>query len=273
MSSTSRDRLLRLVRRNDADLAEAALLCQLEAEPHLDVEVALLRIDALADGLRSRGFVAGAPTADVERLATYLAHEQGFHGDTRTYNDPDNALLTRVLDRKRGLPITLTILYVAIARRLHVPAYPVNLPGHMVAAIGGSGRPVVFDPFHGGMVLDERMIGDRVAAATGGQAGFRRSMVRPSPAVEVVRRLLNNLTRDLVAANRPHDALWTVELKLLLPNRVPDDHRIHGELLGRLGRFDAAGDAYEAYLEVAAADATDRDAVRRAAIQSRARLN
>ena len=273
MSSASRDRLLRLVRRADADLAEAALLCCVEADADLDVDLALLRIDALADGLRSRGFVSGDPTDDARRLAGYLADDQGFRGDASTYHDPDNALLTRVLDRKRGLPITLTILYVAIARRLQVPAYAVNLPGHVVGAIGGAPRPVVFDPFHGGMVLDERMVADRVAAATGGRQGFRRSMVRPTPAADVIRRLLNNLTRDYLAAGRPRDALWTVEVKLLLPNRIPDDHRIHGDLLGRVGRFDRAGEAYETSLEVAGPDAADRETTRRAAIQSRARLN
>lgn len=273
MTPATRQRLVRSVRRPDGDLAEAALLVCAEVEPDLDVDVAMLRLDALADGLRARGFRPGTPADDARGLAAYLAGEQGFTGDEASYHDPDNALLTRVLDRKQGLPITLSILYVAIARRLEVPAYAINLPGHVVTAIPGDERPVVLDPFHGGRLVDEAEIAARVERASAGRLGFRRAMLRPSPAVNVVRRLLNNLTRDFTTAERPRDALWAVELKLLLPNRLPDDHRVHGELLVRLGRFDEAADAFETYLEVAGSDAPDLEEVRRSAISARARTN
>lgn len=272
MSHHSRERLVRLVRRSDADLAEAALLCCVEAEPELDVDAALLRIDALADALRTRAELADPPETMAHRLASYLAGEQRFTGATTNYHDPDNALLHRVLDTKRGLPITLTVLYVAIARRLGLAAYAVNLPGHVVAALAGGERPVIIDPFHDGVVLDEQAVAARIAMVTGGRIEYRRSMLRPAPAVDVIRRLLNNLTRDL-AATHPGQALWTVELKLLLPNRAAEDHRVHGELLAATGRFDVAADAYERYLERADADASDRESIRRTAIRARARLN
>ncbi len=273
MLSASRHRLLRLARRTDADLGEAALLVAAEAEPDVDVDVQLLRLDALADGLRARGFRSADPLADAHGLADYLADEHGFAGDEATYHDPDNGLLTRVLDRRCGLPITLSILYVAVARRLEVPAYAINLPGHVVTGIAGGERPVVLDPFHRGRVLDEPAIAERVEQASGGRLEFRRAMLRPSPTVNVVRRLLNNLTRDFTTAGRVRDALWTVELKLLLPNRLPEDHRVHGDLLVRVGRFDAAAEALETYLEQVGTDAPDVEEMRRAAIRARARLN
>jgi regulator of sirC expression with transglutaminase-like and TPR domain len=273
MSSSTRQRLTRLVRQHDADLAEAALLCEAELPSRRDVDVTLLRIDALADRLRSSGFRSTDPDHDAEALAGHLGGTHGFTGDATTYNDPANGLLGEVLDRRRGLPITLSILYVAVARRLHVPAFPVALPGHVVTGIGGKDRAVVLDPFDGGRRLDETDISQRVTAMTGGRLSFRRSMLRPSPAPNVVRRLLNNLTRDFAAAQRPGDALWTVELKLLLPNRLPDDQRVYGELLSQLGRFDEAAVAYERYLEQAPPDAPDLEEIRRAAIRSKARLN
>lgn len=272
MPEDTRQRLLRLVRRPDADLAEAALLCAAELPGSHDVDTTLLRLDALADDLRSRGFVPGEAEDDAAALTEHLGVRHGFHGDHEDYHDPANALLGEVLDRRRGLPITLTIVYVAIGRRLRVPVYPIALPGHVVAGIGGDERTVVIDPFHGGPQLGEADLTRRVEQTTGGRLAFRRSMLRPSPAVNMVRRLLNNLARD-TTADRPRDALRAVDLKLLLPNRLPDDHRVRGELLGRLGRFDEAAAAYERYLEVVTEDAPDREEVRRAAIRSRARLN
>lgn len=273
MSTSTRERLVRLVRRADADLAEAALLCCAEVEPDLDVDVALLRLDALADGLRTRGFQVGPPEQVARQIAEYLAVDLGVTGDTDTYYHPDNALLTRVLDRRRGLPITCSILYVAIARRLDVRAYLVSLPGHVVAAVPGPDRPILIDAFHDGQLLDERAVAHRIDELSAGQATFHRAMLRPTHAVDVVRRLLNNLTRDFQASGDAMNALWSVELKLLLPNRAPEDHRTLGELLEQVGRFDEAAAAFEDYLDATEGEAHDDVAVRRAAIRAKARLN
>lgn len=270
-ASSSRERLARLVRRPDCDLAEAALLICLEVEPELEVAVELLRLDALADGLVTRGFTASDPRADATRLSHYLTDVVGFTGDHETYYDPRNALLSRVLDRKRGLPITLSIIYVAIARRLRIPAFGIGLPGHFVTGVGEGPKPVVVDPFHGGQLLDTAELTRRVHDATGGQVSFTRSMLRPAAPPLVVRRLLNNLTRDFTNLGDVEDALWTVELKQLLPGAPPDDHRVRGELLLELGRFRAAAEAFEAYVEGAPdADTTE---VARQAIAARAKLN
>lgn len=274
MSETTRSRLARLVRRNDADLAEAALLVAAEARPSVPIEGTLLRLDALADTLRVDGFRAsGDPNRDGPVLATELAGTRGFRGHEPGGRVPEDALLDRVLDRRRGLPITLSILYVAVARRLDVRAFPIALPGHVVVGVGGAERPVVIDPFHGGVELDEAAVAERVQHSTSGQLTFRRSMLRPAPAVNVVRRLLNNLTRDYTLAGALRDALWTVEVKQVLPNRLPDDHRVRGRLLDQLGRFDEAAAAYEAYLDEVGSEGPDAAEVRRDAIRSKARLN
>jgi regulator of sirC expression with transglutaminase-like and TPR domain len=272
MQTPTRDRLVRLVRRPDADLAEAALLCAAELDPHLDVEVELLRVDALTDGLRSRGLDAAHPERAAAQLAAYLADELGFAGGPGG-PDPDASLLHRVLTTRRGLPITLSIVYVAIAQRLRVAAFPIALPGHVVVGVAGQGRPLVLDPYHGGVRLDDAGVASLVAAVTSDQLAFRRSMLRPSPSVHMVRRLLHNLTRDLRATDRPRDALTNVELKLLLPNRLPDDHRAQGELLAAIGQFHLAAAAFERYLELSSDAAPGREQARRAAIDARARMN
>lgn len=273
MSDATRARLAQLVRHSDADLAEAALLVAAEAAPGLPVDAMLLRIDALADTVRVEGFRASGDDAhDGPALAAAFA-ARGFRGHEVDGRIPDDALLDRVLDRRVGLPITLSILYVALARRLHVGAFPITLPGHVVVGISGDARTVVLDPFHGGIELDEAAVAARVETATGGQLAFRRSMLRPATAATVVRRLLNNLTRDYTLAKAHRDALWSVELKLVLPNRLPDDHRVRGRLLDQLGRFDEAAAAYEAYLDLVGGDGPDAAEVRHHAIRSRARLN
>lgn len=273
MTRASRQRLAQIIRRPDCDLAEAAVLCCVEADPSVDVQLTLLRIDALADGLLSSGFSPRDPVSDAKALTAYVHGQLGFTGDVATYHDPDNALLTRVLDRKRGLPITLSVLYVAIARRVGIDSFGIGLPGHFVTGVGASERAVVIDPFHDGSILDERAISQRVDAATGGAVSFTRSMLRPAPPATIVRRILNNLTRDFTTRGEYADALWSVDLKLLLPGAVPDDHRARGELLLQLGEYRSAAEAFETYVESAPPDSPDRDEVAHRAIRARAKLN
>lgn len=273
MTDDLRDRLVRLVRRSDADLAEVALLCATGCVPELDVDRELLRLDALADGVRTRSPDPGTGGAAAEVLRDHLGRRLGFAGDPARYHDPDSSLLHRVLETRQGLPITLSVVYVAIARRVRIPAFPIGLPGHVVVGVADDGTPCVLDPYHGGIVLDEPALVARVAGATGGRVAFRRSMLRPTPAVTIARRILNNLTRDLTAAERLAEARWTVETKLALPNRHPQDHRELGALSVRTGRFDVAAQAYERFLELTEGDTPQRRAARRAAIDARARLN
>ncbi len=153
MSSSTRQRLAREVRRSDADLAELALCISAEADPSLDVDVALLRVDALADGLLTSGTLVGEPESDAQALADHLAGRHGFSGDVEHYHDPSNALLSHVLDTRRGLPITLSVLYVAVARRVRIPAWGIALPGHFYVGVGTPDRTIVLDPFQSGLVV------------------------------------------------------------------------------------------------------------------------
>lgn len=267
MSTRSRRRLARLIREPDPDLAELALLVACEAHPDLDVEAALLRIDALADGLRTRGFPRTDAAAQAAALAGYLHGALGFHGDTEDYYDPRNGLLDEVLERRRGLPLTLSVLYVAVARRLGAEAYGIALPGHYVAGIGDG---VVIDPFHGGRRLDEATMAALVRRTAG--VAFHRAMVRPASAVTTVRRLLDNLTRDYLRRADPRSALWTVELKLLLPEPRPRDLRDLGELRVRCGDFRGGAEALERYL-AHGNGAEDRARVEALARRARAKLN
>ena len=271
--SPTRQRLAREVRRKDADLAELALCISAEHDPDLDVDGALLRIDAIADGLRTTGKVTGRPMEDADTLATYLGGDLGFTGDVEDYHDPANGLLGTVLDRRRGLPIVLSVLYVSVARRVRIPAWGIAQPGHFYVGIGTPDQPVVLDPFTAGQVVAHDELADRIRAATAGQVEFTRSLLRPAGPAVTTRRILNNLTRDFTNRGELEAALRTVDCKLVLPNALADDHRARGELLSHLGAYGQAADAFEAYLDQAGPEAVDADEVRGQAIRARAKLN
>lgn len=280
MLQNSRQRLARIVREPGCDLAEAALLCCAEIEPDLDVDRELLRLDAFADGLLTSGRPLGDARSDAEALAAHLAGGLGFTGDMDDYHDPRNGLLTSVLDRKRGLPIALAIVYVSTAKRAGISAFGINTPGHFLVGVverRARGRvqvgvPVLIDPFHDGQLLSEEEAEARIRTATGGFAGFNRSLLRPAPAPVVIRRLLNNLTRDFLAVGDTEDALWTVELKLLLPHTTAEDLRAAGEILIDLGRYRAAAETLEEYVAQAPIG-EDVEEIAQLALRARAKMN
>lgn len=279
MTEESRERFARVVRDPRCDLAEAALLCCVEVEADLDVEVELLRLDALADGLVTSGFSQGTAHNDARALASYLHGRLGFTGDAETYRDPRNGLLTTVLDRKRGLPIALAILYVAIGRRAGIAAYGVNTPGHFLVGVTGRRTaarrpelPVVVDPFHDGQVLSEAEIAERVQSSTAGMEHFHPAMLRPTAPHVVIRRVLNNLTRDFLGQGDVEDALWTAELKLLLPDADIGDARVTAELLVQLGSYRSAAELLEERIAAAPVSA-DLEDVARLALHARSKMN
>lgn len=272
MSLWTRQRFAELGRRPSCDLAEAALLCCAEVEPDVDIDAELLRLDAYADQLLTTGFRPGDAHANAHALGRFLGDDLGFTGDVADYHDPQNGLLTRVLDRRRGLPITLAIVYEAVARRAGIRAFGVNAPGHFLLAVQGHDErraPAILDPFHGGEVLDEAGADARVQRATQGLGRFTRTLLRPSPPAVVLRRLLNNLTRDFLHRGDAEDALWTVELKRLLPDTGEEDLRAVSELLIQLGRYLEAAELIED--EVGRGDVDD--GLVHLAIRARAKMN
>ena len=169
-------------------------------------------------------------------------------------------------------PVTLAALHVAVARRLGFPAYVVNLPGHVVYAVGDEGDRVVLDAYGGATRLDEAAQADLVARATGGRVRFTRSMLRPASPEDLARRILTNLTVDLAREEHAGAAVWTVVARLALPDPDPRDHVVLADLLERSGRYVRAARAYDRYV-TAVPDAGDVDEVRARARGARARTN
>ena len=136
------------------NLARAALRFSQEiGYPGLAIERYLQRLDDLADAARLSMPFQESPVQQGVSLARYLFQESGFQGNSQKYNDPRNSYLNEVLDRKLGLPISLSVIFLAVAERLGLPADGIGLPGHFIVGVPGPDGPLFLDPFHGGQQL------------------------------------------------------------------------------------------------------------------------
>lgn len=202
------DDLTRLGLIDDGDIVldEAALALALLDHEGVDPAPHAALLAAIAARLGEVGAEASGAPDRAERLARVLSGEFGFAGDRATYDDPDNADLIRVIDRRLGLPVSLSILWVAAARRVGWTADVLNLPGHVLVLVGHEAAPVIVDPFRGGARVDV----DAVAALLASTAGEPPAPVRhvatmPNRSI-LVRLLLNQATRA-EAAGRGRRAL------------------------------------------------------------------
>ena len=275
MSAQSRERFADVVRAEPVDLATACLLIGAEVDAELTVDAGLARLDELAALVRPQVPPASMPLQAAEGLRDVLGRQEGFAGSQDDYAHLRSSLLHEVLRRRRGLPLTLSVVWVEVARRLGVQAEPVGLPGHVVVRIGGPDGFLV-DPFAGGALLDTDSVAERVRAATGGP--LRREHLDPTPPVDLLARLLNNVRALTARQERSLGAaatrLWAVELSLLLPSHPVALRRERGELMVRLGDHLGGARALEAYAElVDGSDDEGASQARAEARTARARLN
>jgi regulator of sirC expression with transglutaminase-like and TPR domain len=242
---------------NALPLDEAALLVASFASPDLDVPVQLARLDDLAAGV-------WAPTLDA--LRKRLFGELGFGGDEVDYYDPRNSYLDAVLDRRVGIPISLSILLMEVGRRIGVPLNGVSMPGHFL--VRDKVDPEVFvDPFARGVELDRRGAEARFHAIQGPGAVFDPAFLEPVGRRAIVARVLANLeTVAVLRSDRPL-LLWVLRLRTALPTAGPGDAQRLATALAAAGRY---GEAAGLFDELAAAGVDGAEA---SATRLRARLN
>ncbi len=273
---STRLRFAEVVRSEPVDLALACLLVGGEVDPDLDVEAGLAGLDALAAVARPH-VPAGASAAEAAAgLQVALGDLAGFGGSPEDYRDLRSSLLSEVVHRGRGLPITLSVLWSEVAHRLGVLAAPVALPGHVVVAIGSPGEAVLVDPFSGGRLLRPRELDALVHAATG--AAPTPADLAPAEPVALLLRLLTNVRALAARQERVLESartrLWAVELSLLLPRHPVALRRERGELLVRLGDHVRGATELERYAQVVeGADPGGAERARREARLALARLN
>jgi len=246
---------------------EAAVAVAQDDLPELDVQGVLAQIDELADRLRQRVPADAAPLQRLRQLNQYFFHELGFAGNVNDYYDRRNSSVPEVLKTRRGIPLTLALLYVEIATQLGLQASGVSFPGHFLVKLHMPRGEVVIDPFSGRSLgreeLEERLAPyRRQQGLTGDDEAPLGLFLQSAPARDVIARLLRNLKEiHRSAADWPRLATVSQRLVILLPQDW-EEHRDLALALAQLGRRGQAAEELSAYLHHRP-DASDAPALRR----------
>ena len=255
----------------ELDLAETALLIAQAEYPHLDRGRYLRLLDKLAMEAKRRTSDAMGPYGMVNALSEYLFDEEGFRGNEDDYYDPRNSFLNDVLERKLGIPITLSLVYMEVGRRLELPIVGLGMPGHFLVKYRAQEDEIIIDPFHRGIILDEEECADLLSRASGQAAAFQPDYLAPVAKKQILTRMLNNLRSIYLSREDHHRALGIVEHLLLIE---PYDHRnVRDRGLLRLSTGDLKGALadLEMYLAVSP-NASDTTAINGYAETIRQRL-
>jgi regulator of sirC expression with transglutaminase-like and TPR domain len=229
------------------DLAEASLLIAKGEYPGLDVGAYLEKLDTLAATLRSR-LEDLRPPAVVAALNHLLFDEEGFHGNSDDYYDPRNSFLNEVLDRRTGIPITLSTVYIEVGRRAGLHVEGVGLPGHFIVRLSTAEGELLVDPFHGGVVLSEDDCQKRLDRIYEGRVKLEQGLLAACDRKSILARMLRNLKNIYLKAEDFGRALNIVELLLQL-HPVPDEEiRDRGLIHAALDCYTLAAQDLESYL-------------------------
>ena len=230
------------------DLLEAAMLIAAEEYPELDIDHELQRVRLIAAEGARRVFEENNPFARLDGLRHYLFDELGFRGNVDNYNDPINCYLNEVMNRREGIPLTLSILFMELARAAGFEAFGVGLPGHFVVRVRWQDRDLLVDPYHGGAVISEEDCRELVGRTTGRPSLFRRQLLDGSSERQMLSRLLLNLKHIHLEQQDYARALGVVDRLILLNPTDTGEIRDRGLLKAHLGRPGAAIADLETYL-------------------------
>ena len=249
--STARQQFYQEIHQPQINLAKAALYLAQEEYPQLQLEAYLKTLDSMAAEAAARLPSESYPLKIIQMLNQYLFHDLGFHGNSSQYYDPRNSYLNSVLDRRTGIPITLSLVYLEIAQRIGFPMVGVNMPGHFLI------RPVIdemqlfVDPFHQGEVLFIEDCEERLSQIFSRPVAFRPEFAAAVTPKQFLARMLGNLKSIYISQNESTKALAAIDrLLLLFPDSLPDQ-RDRGLMYYSLGQWTDARRDLELYLDQA----------------------
>lgn len=237
------------------ELDRAALEIARVEYPDLDADACINELDhhALAIAERARDLSDGR--SFVEAANEYLFVEAGFRGNEQDYYNPDNSCLNRVLETKRGIPITLSVVYMEIARRLSKRVSGVGLPGHFIVRYDDPEYSALIDPFHGGAILDKARCCELAQLES-----LDHGMLDPVDRRHIAMRMINNLRGIYLGRREPAKALQVLDLLIEAVPESADEHKQRAVALLQQHRMREALGAFKRYLELSP-EAPDRERV------------
>jgi len=249
------DYLRQLLLSETGRLDRAALDLARIQVPGLDHQPVLEQINEMAANLgdRLRNFNDGRDF--VEQAQAYLFGELGFHANQEHFFDPANSCLNLVLERRTGIPITLSLVYMEVARRLHMPVFGISLPNRFVVQFDDGRYAAYIDPFGGGRVVSAAEC-FRLAGAPADPALLSRATPK-----QILMRMLQNLHRAYLAARDYERAIQTLNFLLEGAPGIPLWYKLRGVLLLEMKHFSAARRDLERYLELQP-EAPDQETIR-----------
>ncbi len=247
----------------DLPLDEAALVIAAHANPGLDIAEQLGRLDAIAASLSQ---------SETEELCHVLFEELGLLGDREEYDDPRNSYIDQVLDRRRGIPISLSLVLIEVGRRRGLRLEGVGMPGHFL--VRDTTEPqLLIDAFDGGRRLDRSSCERLLQAVVGRPVELTSDMLAPTPPRAVLARMLANLDRSFERRADYPSLAWVTDLRLDIPGLPLGDRVQLAGRLGLLGRFGAAANVLDAAAAHPSVDDQLRARLRAEATAMRARTN
>jgi regulator of sirC expression with transglutaminase-like and TPR domain len=233
------------------DLGRAALLIAKCEYPNLDVDFYLSLLDEIAEAIKSKTHQKVAslnPLLLIQKINEHIYEDLAFQGNKENYYDPRNSFLNEVLVRRLGIPITLSVFYMEIARRLGLKMEGVGMPGHFLMKCFLEDKEIILDAFNQGQILDKEDCQNLLTTVYGKEIELKPSYFRSVSKKEILIRMLNNLKSIYISSSDHSRALATIErLLLVTPNSI-NEIRDRGFINYRLSKYSLAIRDLEFYL-------------------------
>lgn len=222
------------------NLAAAALMLAEIGHPDLDARRPMQELAALSSGFRARLSPDASPEAAAGALGAFLGGACGFRGNRENYDEPANSFLNDALRLRTGLPITLSIIYVEVGRRVGLDVYGVGFPFHFIVGMPADGGAVYLDPFAGGALLTRTDLAEMLMKALGRPVAVHDSMLQPTGKRDIILRMLRNLKRAYVLNGDEASALRVVNRLIAMEPQDMRELADRATLLVHLRRWQEA---------------------------------
>ena len=251
------------------DLLRAALTFARVEDPQLDIEHYVRRVDELAARVAEQIQEPDDPGQIIAALNHVLYQEEMFRGNTVDYYSPRNSFLHDVLDRRLGIPITLALVYMEVARRVSFQLFGVGMPGHfLLKHYDVDGHSILIDAFERGSIVTEEDCRQKLDSIYPGQVALQPEFLLPVTRRQMLTRMLNNLRSVYLSQRDFRRAVQIVDLILVIYPRSPEDMKQRAVLRYNLNDYRGALSDFEEYVRMSP-DASDAEEIRQTALSLR----